>query len=180
MQIKTSGNFFLGLLFVGIVAGVLCGWFFGPAMERVAWMGTFFLNALKMLIVPLVVSSMIVGISSMGDVRRLGRQGGTIFLYYFTTTGIAVLLGIIMVNIFQPGVGVTLAEDSAVPDVVVGKEAIGFSDIILSLISPNIVSAAAEMDLLPLIVFSLAFGAVLTTIGDKGAPVIRFFDAYAK
>jgi len=176
VTIKTSGNAFLALLFAGIVAGVVCGWFFGPAMQSVAWMGTFFLNALKMLIVPLIVSSMIVGIGSMGDVRRLGRQGGTIFVYYFTTTGLAVLLGIILVNIIQPGVGVVLVEGSVVPDAVAGKEAIGFTDIVLSLISPNIVGAAAEMDILPLIVFSLAFGAVLTTLGVRGEPVLRFFD----
>ncbi|NNF07043.1 MAG: dicarboxylate/amino acid:cation symporter [Candidatus Eisenbacteria bacterium] len=164
------------MLFIGIAAGAYCGWQFGPAMKSVAWMGTFFLNALKMLIVPLIVSSMIVGISSMGDVRKLGRQGGTIFIYYFATTGMAVFLGIIMVNIFQPGVGVELSETAVVPETVAGKEQIGPTDILLSLISPNIVKSAAELQILPLIVFSLCLGGILTTIGEKGQTVIRFFD----
>jgi len=176
VKLKTSGNAFLLLLLLGIVAGVFCGWNYGESMKSVAWMGTFFLNALKMLIVPLIFSSMIVGIAGMGDVRKLGRQGGTIFAYYFATTGMAVLLGIILVNIIQPGVGVVLTEGSSVPSVVSGKEGIGISTIILSLISPNVIRSAAEMDILPIIVFSLIFGAVLTTLGDKGRLVIRFFD----
>ena len=175
MRLKTSGNLFLGLLLAGIVAGVFCGWYFGPSMQKVAWLGTLFLNALKMLIVPLVVSSMIVGIASMGDVRKIGRVGGATFFYYLTTTALAVVLGIILVNIMKPGVGVVLG-GTAVPEMVAGKEAIGLTDILLSLISPNIVRSAAEMDILPLIVFSLIFGGVLTTLGETGKPVLKFFD----
>ncbi len=175
MRFKTTGNSFLLLLLAGIVAGMLCGWYFGDAMAGVAWMGTLFLNALKMLIVPLVVSSMIVGIASMGDVRKIGRVGGATFLYYFTTTGLAVILGVILVNLFQPGVGVALG-GGAVPDVVAGKEQIGFTDILLSLVSSNVFRSAADMEILPLIVFSLVFGGVLTTLGEVGKPVLRFFD----
>ena len=84
MRFNTTGNTFLGFLLVGIAAGLFCGWYFGPSMTSVAWLGTLFLNALRMLIVPLVVSSMIIGIASMGDVRKIGRVGGTTFLYYFS------------------------------------------------------------------------------------------------
>ncbi len=175
VKIRPTGNAFLGLLLVGILAGGFCGWYFGESMVRVAWIGTFFLNALKMLIVPLVVSSMVVGISSMGDIRKIGRVGGTTFIYYFVTTGLSVVLGIILVNIMKPGVGVGLVSD-VIPDVVRGKESTGFSDIVLSLISPNVVKSAAELELLPLIVFSLIFGGVLTTLGEKGRHVIGFFD----
>ena len=174
MKISPRDNGYLVLLFVGIIAGVVCGWIFGEKMTAWDWVGTFFLNALKMLIVPLIISSMIVGVSGMGDVRKLGRQGATIFGYYFITTGIAVLLGIIVVNILQPGVGVGVGD--TIPQTVQGKEDIGIPDIITSLISSNVVGSAAKMEILPLIVFSLFFGAVLTTIGPKGEPVIRFFD----
>lgn len=175
MNLRPSGNAYLALLFVGILAGSFCGWYFGESMNSVAWMGKFFLNALKMLIVPLVVSSMIVGIGSMGDIRKMGRVGGTTFAYYFLTTGLAVVLGVILVNIMRPGVGVGIVS-TTIPDVVLGKESTGFSDIILSLISPNVIKSAADMELLPLIVFSLLFGGVLTTLGDKGKPVLAFFD----
>ncbi len=175
MRFKITGNLFLLSLLAGILAGAFCGFQFGTAMESVAWLGTLFLNALKMLIVPLVVSSMIVGIASMGDVRKIGRVGGVTFLYYLTTTGMAVVLGIILVNVIRPGVGVALG-GTVVPEVVAGKERIGITDIVLSLISPNIIKSAAELDILPLIVFSLVFGGVLTTLGEVGKPVLRFFD----
>jgi Na+/H+-dicarboxylate symporter len=175
VRLKTTGNVFLFSLLAGILAGGFCGWYFGTAMESVGWLGTLFLNALKMLIVPLVVSSMIVGIASMGDVRKIGRVGGVTFFYYLTTTGMAVVLGIILVNVMRPGAGVALG-GTAVPEVVAGKEHVGITDIVLSLISPNIIKSAADMDILPLIVFSLVFGGVLTTLGETGKPVLRFFD----
>jgi len=94
--------------------------------------------------------------------------------YYLCTTAIAVIIGIIAVNIIQPGVGVELG-DTVTPERVIGKEK-GIQDIVLSLVSPNIVEAAARMQVLPLIVFSLLFGGILTTLGDRGRPVIAFFD----
>ncbi|MBD3235892.1 MAG: cation:dicarboxylase symporter family transporter [Candidatus Eisenbacteria bacterium] len=164
----------LYLLLAGIVAGGLCGWLIGEAMSAWDWVGKLFLNALKMLIVPLIVSSMVMAVAELGDVRRLGRAGGMVILYYFATTAIAVLIGIVMVNLIQPGSGVILG-DGEIPEVVAGKEK-GIADIVLSLVSPNIIEAAARMDVLPLIVFSLFFGAILTTLGEKGRPVVRVFD----
>jgi solute carrier family 1 (high affinity glutamate transporter) protein 1 len=174
--VKSSGHdIVLYLILVAIVAGAACGWILGPAMTKVAWLGTLFLNALKMLIVPLIASSMIVGISGLGDIRKVGRTGMWTLVYYLTTTGLAVLLGIILVNLIRPGAGVE-GMGSAVPDVVSGKEAIGVTDILLSLVSPNIMKSMSDMDVLPIIVFSLIFGGILTTIGSKGKIVIDFFD----
>lgn len=160
---------------IGVVAGVVSGWIWGPAMEAVAWIGTLFLNALKMLIIPLVLAAVITGIASLGDVRKLGRIGGATMCYYLVTTGIAVLVGLVMVNLIQPGAGLNLGVGSEVPASVLGKEDTGISDIVLSLISPNLVASAAEMQLLPLIVFAIVFGAALTTLGDSGRQVISFF-----
>jgi len=164
----------LGFLLTGILAGGLCGWLIGAPMSAWAWVGTLFLNALKMLIVPLIVSSMIMAVAEMGDVRRLGRAGGLVIGYYLMTTAIAVLIGIVMVNILQPGGGVSLGAEQF-PESFADKQK-GIQDIVLSLVSPNIVAAAARMDILPLIVFSLAFGGIVTTLGERGRPVIRFFD----
>jgi solute carrier family 1 (high affinity glutamate transporter) protein 1 len=165
----------LYLILVAIVAGAVSGWILGPAMMRVAWLGTLFLNALKMIIVPLIASSMIVGISGLGDIRKVGRTGLWTLVYYLTTTGMAVLLGIVLVNVIRPGAGVE-GMGAAVPDVVSGKEAIGVTDILLSLVSPNIMKSMSDMDVLPIIVFSLIFGGILTTIGQRGKVVIDFFD----
>src|SRR3569833_3028845 len=98
----------LVLIIAGVIGGALCGWFFGPAIQGIAWIGTLFLDALKMIIVPLIVAAMISGVASLGDVRKLGRL-----------TGIAVLLGLLLVNLIQPGVGLAL-QGGVVPERVQG------------------------------------------------------------
>ncbi len=162
------------MLLTGIVLGGLCGWLIGAPMAAWSWVGELFLNALKMLIVPLIVSSMIMAVAEMGDVRKLGRAGTLVIGYYLMTTAVAVLIGIIAVNIIQPGGGVALGPEM-VPEGFAEKEK-GIQDIILSLVSPNIVEAAARMDILPLIVFSVIFAGIVTTLGERGRPVIAFFD----
>lgn len=167
----------LVFIVIGVIAGIASGWIFGPAMARVGWIGALFLDALKMLIVPLIVAAVISGIAALGDIRRLGRIGGATMAYFMITTGIAVMIGLIMANLIRPGAGLQLGApiNGAVPEILTGREQTGVVDIIMSLISPNLVSAAANMELIPLIVFSIVFGAALTTLGDRGEPVIRFF-----
>ncbi len=159
---------------IGVIAGLFTGWLFGESMQSVTWLGKLFLTTLKMLIVPLIVSAIVTGVSSLGDVRKLGRIGSLTIGYYFITTGIAVFIGLILVNIIQPGQGLEFTS-SAVPERITEKEAVGFVQIIESLISPNLVKSAAETDLLPIIIFSIVFAAALTTLGSKGERVIEFF-----
>ncbi|MEL6342283.1 MAG: dicarboxylate/amino acid:cation symporter [Myxococcota bacterium] len=149
---------------------------FEGVMQDVYWVGEFFLRALKMIIVPLVMFSMISGITGLGDVRKLGRLGGITVGYYAFTTFIAVVIGAIVVNVIQPGVGLENV-GLEVPEKVSAKEALGFSDIILSFVSDNIIGAMAELEMLPLIVFSLVFGGVLSTLGEQGKPLIAVIDA---
>jgi len=165
----------LTLIASGVFLGVLCGWYFGPAMLNIAWIGELFLNALKMMIVPLIIAAVISGVASMGDIRKLERLGGVTILYYFLTTGIAVFIGLIMVNLIQPGSGLNIG-NGEVPSAVIGKENTGISDIFLSLVSPNLIKSAGETQLLPIIFFSILFSAALTTLGKKGGHVILFFD----
>jgi Na+/H+-dicarboxylate symporter len=144
-------------------------------MLSIEWLGTLFLNALKMTIIPLIVAAVITGVTSMGDVRKLGRVGGLTILYYASTTALAVLIGLVVVNLIQPGSGMNELSQ-AVPEKVANLETATFTSIILKFITPNLIASAAELDLLPIIVFSLLFAAALTTVGEKGLPVIRFFD----
>ena len=173
MDSRTSNFILIGIV-IAIVLAFASVAVFGEAMTSVEWIGTLFLKALKMIIVPLVMASMIVGVTGLGDVRRLGKLGGTTVLYFAVTTGIAVTIGLVMVNVLQPGVGVNI-EGMTIPENVAAKEAITLSDLVLSLVSDNIVASMANMQLLPVILFSLVFGAVLTTIGPSGQPVIDFF-----
>ncbi|MGN7612310.1 dicarboxylate/amino acid:cation symporter [Magnetococcales bacterium HHB-1] len=163
--------YLLILIMVGVIAGILAGWFFGPAMLSIAWIGKLFLNALKMLIVPLIVVAVISGVASLGDVRKLGRLGGVTLVGYMCTTGIAVLIGLIVVNIIQPGEGLSFVPPE-IPEKVAGKTETGMTDIVLSMVSPNLIQSAADGRLLPLIVFSILFSAALTTLGQKGRVVL--------
>ena len=173
----TKNNNLLWWIIVGAVAGVFCGWFFGRSMMSVAWIGTLFLDALKMVIVPLIIAAVITSITAIGDVRYLGKLGGFTMLYYLSTTAIAVFIGLIAVNIIEPGVSVGTVELSqTIPDEIVGKDATGISDIIRTLITPNLVDAAANSELLPIIVFCLIFGIALTTIGERGNTISNFFE----
>ncbi len=165
----------LVFIIIGVIAGVISGWFYGSAMQNIAWLGTLFLNALKMMIIPLILAAVISGVASLGDVRKLGRIGGVAVFYYASTTALAVLIGLVMVNLIQPGVGLEL-QSTEIPERVQGKEDVGVDDILLSMVSPNLVASAADMQLLPLILFAILFSAALTTVGRKGEHVIAFFD----
>ncbi len=168
-------NWLLYFILVGIFLGGICGWWFGPRMMAVDWIGEIFLNALKMLVIPLIVSSLIVGIAGLGDITKVGKTGGITLVYFMTTTAFSVVIGLVMVNLLQPGKSVEMVAE--LPEGVAAKKALGITDIFQSFISPNLVKSMMEMDILPLIIFSLVFGGVLTTLGEKGKTVINFFDA---
>jgi len=169
-----KNNILLYLMLIGISMGGLCGWIFGKEMLVVEWMGEMFLDTLKMLVIPLIISSMIVGITGLGDIRKVGKAGTITLIYFLSTSGIAVMVGIIVVNIMQPGLGVELTTD--IPEKVAGKESIGITDILTSFVTPNLFESMAKMEILPIIMFSLVFGGVLTTLGEKGKLVISVFD----
>jgi solute carrier family 1 (high affinity glutamate transporter) protein 1 len=159
-------------LLPGILAGMLlggvCGWFFGEQMLAVKWMGDLFLNALKMIIVPLIICSIISGIASLGDVRKLGSIGGKTVLYYLATTGISVLIGLVLVNVIQPGVGVEKIAVEANVD-----RQYSFVDVLMGMIPQNIFKAMADGKVLPLIVVALVFGGIFTTMGARGKKVLE-------
>jgi solute carrier family 1 (high affinity glutamate transporter) protein 1 len=167
-------------IIVGIILGIILGGLLGSLLgERILWagfLGKLFLNALKMIVIPLIVTSMITGVISLGDVRRLGRTGAKTLLYYLATTGISVAIGIILVNLIQPGVG---SESGIAAGSEIGRRAGEYSifDVILGMVPPNIIKAMSETKVLPLILFSLIFGGIVTTMGEKGKPLADFFES---
>lgn len=179
MSTRQSNNTWLltGLL-AGVVLGLLVGWFFSDLAMQLAWLGELFLNALSMLVIPLLISAVISGVTSLDNVRHLGRLSAATVAYYFVTGVIAVLIGLVMVNLIQPGVGMP-TEGLAVPSEV--AEAVadnGVSDVLLRLIAPNLIAAAAETNLLPLILWSVAFGIAVMSLGEKGRPAAEFFRSF--
>ena len=158
-----------------IVAAIALAFAAPSFAMRFAIGGEIFLNLLTMMVVPLVVASVMSGIIGLGDVRKLGRPGGLAITYYVTTTVLAVLVGLILVNLIQPGSGVdpaTLEAGAAEGGAVAaGREDMGFGTILrnlaLMLFTNNLFRSATEGSLLPLIIFSIMFAGVLTTMGDR-------------
>jgi Na+/H+-dicarboxylate symporter len=136
--------------------------------DFVEFLGKIFLNALKGLVIPLIFFSLISGIASFGDVRKMGKPGLITVIYYTFTTSIAVVIGLLAVNIFQPGVGVNYQ----VSDGFIPPKEYSFYDTLLNMVSPNILKDAVEMNILPVIIFTLVFGGVLTTL-KKGKMVLE-------
>lgn len=166
---------FLLAIVLGAILGALLGVFYPEEALRTGFLGEIFLNALKMMVLPLIVTSMIVGVTGLGDVRELGSLGWKTFAYYLLTTALAVLVGIVLVSWLEPGRGGEVPLTASLEKVKVGEYSPG--DVLLGLIRPNLVQAAAEYDILPLIVASLIFGIGITLIGDKGRVLVQFFDA---
>lgn len=170
-----TGKIILINMVLGAILGAFGGFYAGDFFIKTDFIGKIFLNSLMMVVIPLIMASMIVGVTSLGDIRKLGRTSGKTLLYYLTTTGIAVFIGLVLVNIIQPGSGIERWQ-AEVPDMVKQSGTKSISDLILSLIPRNIFKSAADGDILPLIIFSLIFGAVLTAIGEKARTVIDFFE----
>ena len=156
--------------------------------EIIRFCGDVFLRMLMMIVIPLVVTSMICGITSLGDMRQMGRVGVWTLVYYLITGAVAVTLGITLVEIIRPGVGMddTFAYVSesllgrqeptvvgTILEVIRGRPEVPGSGLIPS----NIFQAANDTNVLALILFSLLFGGALTTLGEKAQPAIAFFRA---
>lgn len=163
-----NGNLLSILIVAGAVAGGVCGWLFGPKMGPVAFLGDIFLDALRMVVVPLLILSIIAGVTALGDIRRIGGIGWKTLAYYLVTTSIAVIIGLVLVNAIEPGVGAGAAAEAGEVNVTETS----LSQLARSLVHPNIFEAMAKPKFLPLIIFSLIFGGALTTLGAKGRRII--------
>ena len=163
---------------VAMALGALTGLVFGaPAADRVGWIGDLFMRLLRMIIVPLVLTSIISGVASVGGGRALGRLFGKTLGYYLLSSFLAVSVGLLMVNLIRPGVGANMVETTAsdLPPLETPSSPV---DLLLSIVPDNVIQAAATGDMLALIFFSIVFGAAITTLPEKtGRIVIDLFDA---
>ncbi|MCH7526718.1 MAG: dicarboxylate/amino acid:cation symporter [Planctomycetes bacterium] len=196
------------LILVGLVLGTIVGQLlYDPDFKLAAdesthahatWLKVFtflgntvFMGLLKMLIIPLIATSVIVGVTSVGDFRQLGRIGGWTLVYYFATMLIAVTIGLFLVTTFEPGkaIGaeqrkeaeVSYATDTDKVQALETKQKEGLLGAIRGLaeqiIPRNVVAAAAGGQPLPIIFFSIFFGVVVTMVGPKGRIISEFFEA---
>jgi len=190
MQLKLHWQILIALLLAVLVGSLVNADtnIFGVTLVSIFdFIGKLFLNALKMIIVPLIVSSIIMGVSNLGSGDAFGRLGGKTLGYYVLTSTFAILIGITVVNVIQPGIVdgepakemLGLSEDtSMVMEKVEGKSAGDVVGIFLRMVPTNIVKAAAEGQMLGLIFFSLLFGYFMTKIKtDLGSTLKSFWQA---
>lgn len=190
MRLKLHWQILIALV-LAVVAGLVAGEegrFLGMRAYVVFdFVGTLFLNALKMIIVPLVVSSIIVGISGAGEQGGFGRLGIKTLAYYLATSTLAILVGLLLVNLLQPGIidgapaqeGLGLASEAVAGEIVSkieGKDAADVVDVFKRMLPPNIVEAAADNgQLLGVIVFALLFGFFMTRLVSPRGDTLRQF-----
>ena len=169
-------------IFIALVLSVVVGLIAGePALPFINWwiapIGTIFINLIKMMIVPVVFFSLVVGMTSLGDTKKLGRIGAKTVCLYLLTTAVAILIGFGIAGIVSPGTGLDLTSNAAVKV----KEAPSLMQVLVAMIPANPIDAMAKAQILPVIVFSLFVGIGIVQVGGERAQLlIKFFDAAAE
>ncbi|MGD8191206.1 cation:dicarboxylate symporter family transporter [Brevibacillus ginsengisoli] len=173
---------FIGLL-LGIVVGAL---FYGnPAVESfLKPIGDIFLRLIKMIVAPIVIASLVVGVAGVGDLKKLGKIGGKTLIYFEIITTVAILIGLTASNLFKPGVGVnmnalTKSDISKYVETTTQATHHSFIDTFVNIVPKNIFESLANGDMLAIIFFSVMFGLGVAAIGERGKPVLAFFQGVA-
>ncbi|MGG1440635.1 glutamate/aspartate:proton symporter GltP [Brevibacillus laterosporus] len=174
-------------ILIGLVLGITVGAIFynNPVIESyLKPIGDIFLHLIKMIVVPIVIASLIVGVAGVGDIKKLGKIGGKTILYFEIITTIAIVVGLLAANVFKPGVGVNMADLTKTDInkyVQTADQAThhSFVDTFVNIVPTNIFESIAKGDMLAIIFFSVLFGLGVAAIGDKGKPVLQFFQGVA-
>ena len=176
-----------GQIFIGLIVGIIVGAIFYGNPEVASYLqpiGDTFLRLIKMIVVPIVIASIVVAVAGVGDIKQLGKIGGKTILYFEIITTIAIIVGIASANIFQPGAGVNMSElettdINSYVDTAESQESKTLVDKLVEIVPTNPIAAIAEGDMLAIIFFSLMFGLGVAAIGEKGKPVLAFFQGTA-
>ena len=169
-------------IFIALVLSIVVGLIAGESsLPFINWwiapIGTMFINLIKMMIVPVVFFSLVVGMTSLGDTKKLGRIGAKTVVLYLVTTAVAILIGFGIAGIVSPGTGLSLTSDAAVKV----KEAPSLMQVLVAMIPANPIDAMAKAQILPVIVFSLFVGIGIVHVGGERAQLLmKFFDAAAE
>ena len=175
-------------IMIGLALGIVAGWMVNQGMlagiaSNETWarsfqvLSTVFLNLIKMLVAPLVLATIVSGLAHMGDSAAVGRIGFRAIVWFIIASFISISLGLLMVNLFQPGIGV----DLAAPTKAIGEvKKLDMFEFIEHIFPKNIITAMGENNVLQVLVFSLFAGIGLTAIGEKGKPLVRAAESLAE
>jgi Na+/H+-dicarboxylate symporter len=169
-------------IFIGLVIGIAIGYIWPSVGVSIKPLADTFLRMIRMIIAPLLFSTLVVGIAGTGDLKAMGRIGVKALIYFEAATTIALFLGLGLVNWFQPGAGLTVPIGAGAGDqlATLATRQQSAWDILVHLFPTSVFDAMARGDILQLVVFSVFFGIALAAIGEKGRPVVEFLDATAQ
>ena len=170
-------------IFLGLAMGVVLGGFLPQdqypwAYDGFRFLSKAFISLIKGLIVPLLLSTIIVGIAQTGDIRAVGRMGAKALLYFEIVTTLALFIGLAVGNWLKPGANLPM--DLGAHTAVAAVKAKTGWEIALHMFPSNLIQHAAEGDILPVVIFAALFGIALTKVGERGKPVLAFFDGVAQ
>ncbi|TDL80921.1 dicarboxylate/amino acid:cation symporter [Peribacillus frigoritolerans] len=165
---------------IGIILGIAVGFLFPSFGIELKVLADVFIKMIKMVIAPIIFFTVVIGIGSMGDLKKVGRIGGKALLYFEIVTTFALAIGIIVVGIVKPGDGFNTdkVEGGDVSQYTEQAEETshGFVDFIVGIIPENVVGAMAEGELLPILFFAVLFGISMAAVGEKAKPVVVLFE----
>jgi proton glutamate symport protein len=174
-------------ILVGLILGIIVGAVFykNPNVSTYLQpLGDIFIRLIKMIVVPIVISTLVIGVAGVGDAKKLGKLGGKTILYFELVTTVAIILGLLVANLFHPGTGIDMHElvKTDIHKYVDTTNSVGhhsFIDTLVNIVPTNIFDSMGKGDMLPIIFFSVMFGLGIGALGEKGKPVINFFHAVA-
>jgi Na+/H+-dicarboxylate symporter len=145
---------------------------------KIKMLATIFIRLVQMIIAPLVFTTLVVGIAKLGDIKAVGRIGGKALGWFFTASFFSLLIGMLYVNVLQPGVGLNLSnvDLSSVSDVTAKTQSLSFDNFIEHIVPKSLFEALATNEILQIVIFSIFFGLAAASIGDQAKPVIDFLD----
>ena len=168
-------------IFIGLLLGIAVGYLWPAFGVDIKPLGDIFLRMIKMIIAPLIFSTLVVGIAGTGDLKAMGRIGLKAIIYFESATTIALFLGLGLVNLFQPGAGLSIPLGTSTADVAqAARQQQHAWDLLVHLFPTSVVDAMARGDILQLVVFSCFFGIALGAIGSRGKPLLDVLDSVAQ
>jgi Na+/H+-dicarboxylate symporter len=170
-------NNLLTQILVAFVIAIILGSVVGQSIEIVKPLGDLFLRLIKFIMVPLVIASLVVGVASTGDIKKLGRMSGKTVSFYLVTTAIAITIGLGVGNLFSPGTGLDIATTDATVE---PAESVGIVDTLLAIVPTNPIDSLVQGNMLQIIFFAIFLGLAITMVGEKGRPVYQFFESLAE
>lgn len=163
-----------------MAVGIAIGAIWPDTGKALRPLGDTFINLVKMIVAPIVFLTITLGIAQMADLGKVGRIGLKAFVYFTITTVIALAIGIVLVNVFQPGAGLNVvasaASEASVAQYAEQGEAINWITALTGMVPPSIIGAFAKGDILQVVFFSVLFGIALTTMAERAAPVVDLLE----